>query len=156
MQGSLSGQELVLHHLSSCLLPVPPFCGLKVQETSDPSYLFSSSLLPVSSLIMTLCYTTSDYPQNLVVNRMTMRCLTRPSPPCTYDSDVVATLNDDSVVVDVDKMSMLLLLAKRYDKSMLFDLVKHPNMQVTSKHREDALGVFVASHLSAGEYAYLR
>ena len=53
-------------------------------------------------------------------------------------------------------MSMFLLLAKRYDKSRLFDLVKHPNIQVTSKHHEDALGVFVASHLSAGECAYLR
>ena len=31
---------------------------------------------------------------------MTMRCLTR--PPCTSDSDVAATLNDDSMEVDVD------------------------------------------------------
>jgi hypothetical protein len=38
---------------------------------------------------------------------------------------------------------------------MLFDLVKHPNMQLASKYREDVLGVFVASHLSAGECAYL-
>jgi len=38
---------------------------------------------------------------------------------------------------------------------MLFDLVKHPNMQVASKYRENGLGVFVAPHLSAREYAYL-
>ena len=49
---------------------------------------------------MTLCYTTSDYPQNLVVNRMTMRCLTH--PPCTSDSDVAATLNDDSKSMEAD------------------------------------------------------
>jgi hypothetical protein len=51
---------------------------------------------------MTLPYTTSDYPQILVVDRMIMRCLiplTR--PPHTYESDVAgpgATLNDVSIL----------------------------------------------------------
>ena len=76
---------------------MPPFFALKVQETSDPSDLFSSSPLLVSSLIMTLRYITSDYLQNLVVDRMTMRCLTH--PPCTCDG---ATLNGDSMEVNVD------------------------------------------------------
>ena len=57
MQGNLTRQELVLHYLSSCLVPMPPFRGLKIQETSDPSDLFSSSPLLVSSLVMTLRYT---------------------------------------------------------------------------------------------------
>ena len=94
MRGNLSRQEVVLHYLSSCLVPMPPFCALKVQETSDR---FSSSPLLVSSLVMPLRYTISDYPQNLVVDRMTMRCLTRPPRVC--DS---TTLNDDSIEVDVD------------------------------------------------------
>jgi hypothetical protein len=58
----------------------------------------------------------------------------------TYDSDPGAPLNDDSMEVDVD----ILLLAKRYDEFMLFDLVKHSNMQLASKYHEDVLGVFVA------------
>jgi len=99
MQGNLSRQELVLHYLSLCLVPMPPFCGLKVQETFNPSDLFSSSPLLMSSIVMTLCYTT-DYPQSLVVDRMTMRCLIR--PPYTCDSDVAgpgATLSDDTMEV---------------------------------------------------------
>ena len=78
MWGNLSRQEVVLHYHSPCLVPKPPFCALKVQETSDPSDLFSSFPLLVSCLVMTLRYTTFDYPQNLVVDRMTMRCLIRP------------------------------------------------------------------------------
>ena len=76
---------------------MPPFFAIKVQETSDPSDLFSPSPLLVNSLIMTLRYTTSNYLQNLVVDRMTMRCLTR--PPRTCDG---ATLNGDSMEVNVD------------------------------------------------------
>jgi hypothetical protein len=38
MQVSLSRQE---HCLSLSLIPMPSFCGLKDQETSDVSYLFS-------------------------------------------------------------------------------------------------------------------
>ena len=51
---------------------------------------------------MTLRYTTSDYPQNLAVDCMTMRCLTHAPRAC--DSDVAspsATLNDDSMEVDI-------------------------------------------------------
>ena len=76
---------------------------------------------------MTLRYTTSDYPRNLVaVDCMSMRCLAR--PPRTCDSDVAgsgATLNDDYML-----MLMFFLLVKRYNKYMLFDLVKHPSMQL--------------------------
>ena len=53
-------------------------------------------------LVMTLRYTISDYPQNLAVDCMTMRCLTHPPRAC--DSDVAspsATLNDDSMEVDI-------------------------------------------------------
>ena len=53
-------------------------------------------------LVMTLRYTTSDYPQNLAVDCMTMRCLTHAPRAC--DSDVAspsATLNDDSMEVDI-------------------------------------------------------
>ena len=59
----------------------------------------------------------------------------------TCESDIAgpAPLNDDSMEVDVD----ILLLAKRYDKFMLFDLIKHPNMQLASKYRKDVLGIFV-------------
>ena len=51
---------------------------------------------------MTLRYTTSDYNnlQNLVVDRMTMRCLT--PPPRTCDG---ATMNDDSMEIAVDVLS---------------------------------------------------
>ena len=86
---------------------------------------------------MTLRYTTSDYLQNLVVDRMTTRCLTR--PPQTCDSDVAglgAALNDNSMEVDVDVPSVC-------EKSTLFDLVKYPNMQLASKYCEDVLGVLL-------------
>ena len=56
MQANLSRQKLVLHCLSSCLVPVLPFCELKFQETSDPPDLFLSTPLLVSSLVMTLRY----------------------------------------------------------------------------------------------------
>ena len=42
MQGNLSRREFVLHYLSSCLVPMLPFCGLKVQEMSDRSFLVIS------------------------------------------------------------------------------------------------------------------
>jgi hypothetical protein len=74
--------------------------GLKVQETNELFNLFSSSPLLVSSLIMTLRYTTKlldarsisnssyEYPQNLVIDRMTMRCLTVDSSLHVHVTDV--------------------------------------------------------------------
>jgi hypothetical protein len=76
---------------SSRTCPMPLFRGLKVQETSDSSDLDSFLIISVAGEFPRhnlALYSASDYLQNLVVDRMTMRCLTR--PPRTCDSDVAA------------------------------------------------------------------
>jgi len=54
-----------------------------------------------------------------------------------------ATMNEDSTEVDVDDKDV----PSACEKIWLFDLIKHPNMQLASKYHEDVLGFFVLIYL---------